>query len=117
MSASAALHDTVFRTYLEILLGLLIVAGTILALLQRVFQIELKEVWKTYCGWLWMGPLAALMIFAGREPFILGVVVVALLALREFGTVSGLGQDRWMTTVVTLGIISTGACAWQNAGL
>ena len=55
MSPSMALQDAVFRAYLEILLGLLAVAGAILAALQLALRIELKEVWKTYRGWLWMG--------------------------------------------------------------
>ena len=73
MSPSAALHDPVFRAYVGIVLGVLIVAGIVLALLQFVFRIELGSVWKTYRSWLWMAPLAALVIFAGRVPFIIGV--------------------------------------------
>jgi phosphatidate cytidylyltransferase len=117
MSPGIALHDAVFRAYIVILLGLLILAGAILGLLQVAFRIELKGVWKTYCGWLWMGPLAALMIFAGRDLFILGVVVLALLAFREFGRVSGLSRDRWMVAVVALGIIGVGISAWRSDGL
>lgn len=117
MSPSVALHDAVFRVYIEILLGLLAVAGAILAVLQLALRIELKEVWKTYRGWLWMGPLAALMIFAGRGPFIIGVITLSLLGFREFASVSGLGRDRRMTAVVALGIIGIGVSAWRDAGL
>jgi phosphatidate cytidylyltransferase len=114
MSPSLALHDPVFRVYIEILFGLLVIAGLILAMLQFAFRIELKEVWKTYRGWLWMGPLAALMIFAGRGPFIVSVVVLSLLGLREFAAVSGLGRERWLTVIISLGIAGIGLCAWRE---
>jgi len=117
MSPSAALQDAVFRAYIEILFGLLIVAGTILALLQFGLRVELKAVWKTYRGWLWMGPLAALMIFAGRGPFVIGVIALSLLGFREFAHVSGLGRDRWLSGIVGLGIIGIGVSAWGNAEL
>jgi phosphatidate cytidylyltransferase len=117
MSPGIAWHDAVFRAYIEILLGLLVVAGVVLTVLQLAFRIELKAVWKTYCAWLWMGPLAALMIFAGRVPFIIGVVGVALLAFREFASVSELRRDRWLIATVAFGIIGVAVNAWRNTGL
>ena len=117
MSPSMALHDGGLRAYIEILVGLLAVAGAILAASQLALRIELKEVWKTYRGWLWMGPLAALTIFFGRGPFIIGVIALSLLGFREFASVSGLGRDRWMKAVVALGIVGIGVSAWRDAGL
>ena len=117
MSPVSAWHDPVFRLYLEILFGLLLVAGLLLAVLQITFRISLGKVWETWRAWLWMGPLAALMIFAGRVPFILGVVAVALLGFREFARGSGLDRDRWLCTVISLGIAGMGVCAWRNASL
>ncbi|MDQ3415030.1 MAG: hypothetical protein M3480_08720, partial [Verrucomicrobiota bacterium] len=73
MSPSAALHDPVFRAYLGLVLAVLAGAGVVLALLHLVFRIELGSVWKTYWAWLWLAPLSALFLFAGRVPFILGV--------------------------------------------
>ena len=105
MSPSVALHDTAFRNYLVIVLGLLFVAGIVLALLQFVFRVELGSVWKTYCGWMWMAPLVALVIFAGRVPFVIGVMLVAVLAGREFSQVSGLACDRWMTGALYLALL------------
>src|SRR5262249_46262508 len=105
------------RAYIEILFGLLIVAGAILVVVQLMMRIELKSVWKTYRGWLWMGPLAALMIFAGRVPFIIGVIALSLVGFREFARVSALDRDRWMMVIVTLGIIGLGISAWRGSGL
>jgi len=105
MSPSVALHDTAFRNYLVIVLGLLFAAGILLALLQFVWRVELGSVWKTYCGWMWMAPLVALVIFAGRVPFVMGVMLVAVLAGREFSQVAGLACDRWMTGALYLALL------------
>ena len=58
-----------------------------------------------------MAPLAALAIFAGRVPFIVGVTVVALFAFREFARVSLLSRDRWMSGAVYLAITAVGTAA------
>jgi phosphatidate cytidylyltransferase len=116
MSPAAALSDPVFRVYLWIVLGVLIVAGAVLALLQLVFHLEQGSIWKTYRSWLWMGPLAATVIFAGRAPFIIGVTLLAILAFKEFALVSGLVRDRWMTGVVYAGIVMVGIGSLLRAG-
>jgi phosphatidate cytidylyltransferase len=105
MTPSAAFHDPIFRTYLGIVLAVLISAGAVLVLLQLVLRINLGSIWKTYRSWLWMAPIAALAIFAGRVPFIIGVTAVALLAFREFARVSGLWRDRWLSAAVCVGIV------------
>ncbi|MGH8093073.1 MAG: phosphatidate cytidylyltransferase [Chthoniobacterales bacterium] len=117
MSPTAALHDPVFRAYLVIVFGLLVGAGIVLALLHFVSRVELGGVWKTYRSWLWLAPLVALAIFAGRVPFIAGVTAVALFAFREFGRVSGLAGDRWMCGAAGAGIVSVGMWALIGQGL
>ena len=107
MTPSAALHDPAFRIYLVLVLVLLLGAGIVLALLQFVFRVKLGSVWKTYRSWLVLAPLVALMIFAGRVPFVVGVTIVSLLACREFSQVSGLGRDRWMTGAIYAAILLT----------
>lgn len=117
MSPSVALADPAFRAYVRIVLGVLLGAGAILALLQFAFRTELGSVWKTYRSWLWMAPLAAIVIFAGRWPFIIGVTVVAILSFREFSLASGLDRDRWMTGIVSAGIVAVGVAALIDADL
>jgi phosphatidate cytidylyltransferase len=107
MSPSVALHDLVFRTYVAIVLGVLVSTGILLALLQFVFRIELGSVWKTYRSWLVMAPLVAFAIFAGRFPFIIGVAVVCVFACKEFAQVSGLARDRWMTGALYAAVLLT----------
>ncbi|MEO7724243.1 MAG: phosphatidate cytidylyltransferase [Chthoniobacterales bacterium] len=117
MSPSAALHDPIFRAYLGIVLGLLSGAGGVLALLQWVFRIELGNVWQTFRAWLWLAPLAAIFIFAGRVPFILGVTAVGLLAAREFLRVSQLADDRLLSGAVYLGIVLVGSATFFRGNL
>lgn len=100
MSPASALVDPVFRAYVAIVAGVLIAAGTVLALLRFAFRIELEGVWKIYRSWLWMAPLAALFIFAGRVPFQIGVAAVSLFGFGEFARVSRLDRDRWMISAV-----------------
>lgn len=116
MSPSAALADPVFRAYVGLVAGVLIGAGTVFALLRFVFRVQLGSVWKTYRSWLWMGPLAAVFIFAGRIPFIVGVTTLALFAFREFARVSGLNHDRSMSAAVNAGIVGTGIVALLDRG-
>ena len=116
MSPSAALADPVFRAYVGLVAGVLIVAGAVLALLHFIFRTELGNVWKTYRSWLWMAPLVAFFIFAGRVPFIVGVTALALFAFREFARISGLNHDRWMSAAVNAGILATGIAALLDRG-
>ena len=117
MSPTAALHDPVFRAYLGLVLGVLAVAGLVLALLHFVFRIELGSVWRTYRAWLWLAPLAAFFIFAGRVSFIVGVTAVGVLAAREFLRVSKMSNDRWLSGAVYLGIVLVGIAAVSGRGL
>jgi phosphatidate cytidylyltransferase len=117
MSPIAALHDPVFRAYVGLALGLLALAGAVLAFLQFVRRFELASVWTTYRSWLWMAPLAAAVIFAGRWPFIIGVAALAILAFKEFALTSGLDRDRWMTGTVSAGILAVGVAALLDTGL
>ncbi|MEO5753944.1 MAG: phosphatidate cytidylyltransferase [Chthoniobacterales bacterium] len=116
MSPSAALHDPVFRAYVGLVLGVLVVAGLVLALLRFVWRAKLGSVWATYRSWLWMTPLAALFIFAGRIPFILGVSALGLLAAREFVGRSDSKIDRWTSMSVYAGIAAVGMAAIVETG-
>ncbi|HEX4664969.1 MAG TPA: phosphatidate cytidylyltransferase [Chthoniobacterales bacterium] len=105
MSPSAALHDPVFREYVGLVTALLLVVGLLLAVLQFIFRIELGSVWKTYRSWLWMAPLAALVIFAGRIVFIASVGAVVITAFREFVRAFDPRHDPWKCAAVCAGMI------------
>ena len=110
MSPSAALHDPVFRAYVWIVLGVLIAGGLVLGLVELVARGKIAPIWLTYRAWLVMAPLALVVIFAGRGPFIVCVTLLALFGFKEFARASGLYRDWWMTGAVYAGIITVG-CA------
>ena len=108
MSPSAALHDPIFRAYIVVVVAVLLSTGVVLALLHFLFGIKLGSVWATYRSWLWMAPLTALFVFAGRVPVICGVTALGLLGAKEFLRVSEPEVDRLHAGVVYAGIILMG---------
>src|SRR6266516_4862510 len=114
MSLQTALHDPVFRAYLWIVLFSLVAGGALLALLKCGFKKEISSMWRTYCSWLIMAPLALLVVFAGRIPTNLGVTLLAIFGFKEFARASGLYRDWWMTGAVYAGIISVGVAALMS---
>jgi phosphatidate cytidylyltransferase len=108
MSPSAALHSEIFRTYFLIVLGLLAVAGIILGLLKWGLKKPVDSIWTTYQSWLFMVPIIAGCIFAGRVPAIIFFCLLSGLGFKEFARATGLYLDWWMTGAVYLGIIAVG---------
>ena len=51
------LHDPIFGSYLKAVMGVLAVAGGILAVLTFVLRKDVRSIWLTYRGWLIMAPL------------------------------------------------------------
>ena len=111
MSPQLAAHNRIFLTYVCIVAAMLISSGVILTVIQRISRKSITPIWQTYRAWLVMAPLAALVIFAGRVPFIVGATLVALLAFREFARVSALAADRWITGAVYVGVIAVGSAS------
>ena len=111
MTPETALHDPVYRAYLCIVLISLAVGGIVLGFLGWGLRKELGAIWRTYCSWLVMAPVALAIVFAGRIPTIVGVTLLAIFAFKEFARASGVYRDWWMTGAVYAGIIAVGiAC-------
>jgi phosphatidate cytidylyltransferase len=108
MSPQEALHDPIFRAYLYIVPGSLLLGGLVLGFLRFVLHKQLGGIWDTYRSWLIMAPLALAVVFAGRVACIVGVTLLAIFAFKEFARASGLDRDGWMTGVVYAGIVSLG---------
>lgn len=111
MSPQAALHDPVFLAYVRIVASVLIGGGVILALVQLITRKPITSIWQTYRGWLVMAPLALVVIFAGRVPFVIGITLLAIFGFKEFARASGLYRDWWMTGAVYVGITAVGAAS------
>jgi phosphatidate cytidylyltransferase len=108
MSPQIALHDPVYRAYLCIVPVSLAIGGIILGFLRWRLKKELGVIWKTYCSWLIMAPIALAVVFAGRVPTITGITLLAIFGFKEFARASGLYRDWWMTGAVYAGIITVG---------
>jgi phosphatidate cytidylyltransferase len=107
MSPSEALRSPVVLFYLALILGLLLVAGFVLALLRK----RADRAWQAYRGWLFLVPITTVPILLGRETTIFFFTAVGLLGFLEFARATGLSNDRYLTGGVSLGILAAGALA------
>ena len=111
ISPRTALHDPVFRAYLLIVPVSLALGGAILGFLRWGLKKELGSIWKTYRSWLVMASIGLLVVFAGRIPVIVGVILLSTFGFKEFAHASGLYRDRWMAGAVYAGIVTLGIAA------
>jgi phosphatidate cytidylyltransferase len=107
MSPREALQSPVALFYLGLAFALLLVAGLVLAMLRN----RRGPAWQSARGWLFIIPATALAIFLGREAAILFFTGVGMLGFREFARATGLGEDRYLTGGVYLGILAAGVAA------
>jgi phosphatidate cytidylyltransferase len=107
MSPTIALHSRIFFTYLRIAIGILVLAGVILLILQHVFRKDVRSTWLT------MVPLVAVAVFLGRTAVIAGTTLLAIFGFKEFARASGLYRDWWMTSAVYAAIVAVGYTAWM----
>ena len=108
---SDALHENVLLVYSATLLGLLLVAGAVLAGLVLAGKKNLRPVWLTYASWWVLGPVTFGAIYLGRIPTILLFTLMAVLAFKEFARATGLYRDWWTTGTVYLLILSASVAA------
>ena len=112
---AVALENPVFRSYVVVLLGLLIVAGALIALLRFGLRRNVDHAWKAYRGWLIIIPMVFAALFFGRATTIAFFTLLALSAFSEFARATGLYHDWWMTGVVLLGIAAVGVVSYVDA--
>jgi phosphatidate cytidylyltransferase len=109
-----ALQSPIFRGYLIVLIGILVLAGLILAVFRFVFRRDVTHAWQAYRGWLIMIPLVFAALLFGRETTIVFFVLLAIAAFTEYARATGLYRDWWMTGVVLLGILGVGVVSLMN---
>ena len=108
MTPQLALQSEIFRDYVIIVLGVLVVAGLVLALLKWGFRKDVTSLWLTYRSWLVMASLILGCVFAGRVAVIVFICLLAGFGLKEFARATGLYGDWWMTGAAYLGIVAVG---------
>ena len=106
--SGAALDSHVFRLYLYLVVGVLFIAGGVIAFLQFVLHKNVRSIWLTYKSWLIMIPLIGLAIFLGRWAVIGGVTFLSIFGFKEYARATGLYRDWWMTGAVYLAIVAIG---------
>ena len=111
MSPQTALASDIFRFYVVTAAGLLIAAGTVLAVLRWGLHKDVDHAWQSYRGWLIMVPVVLLGIFLGRVVTIIFFTTLALWGFSEYARATGLYREWVMTGAVYIGIIAVGATA------
>jgi phosphatidate cytidylyltransferase len=110
MSISAAIGNDIYLTYFVIVAGILAFAGLVLGILSFLGK-NVAPIWATYRSWLIMAPLVLGVIFLGREVFIAGVTLLAIVGFKEFARATGLYDDWWLTGLVYLSIVTLGVAS------
>jgi phosphatidate cytidylyltransferase len=115
MSFYAAVHSRVVLIYLAIFAGILLAAGAVLSWLTWGARKNVSSIWATYWSWMVLTPLAIGLLLWGRVPFVLFLVVLSILGVKEFARATGLYKDWWMTGAVYVAIAALGVTiAMQN---
>jgi hypothetical protein len=92
------LHDPIFGFYLKAVVGILAVAGAILAALTFIFRKDVRSIWLTYRGWLLMASLFLACMVLGRPALVGLFASLSLLGLKEFCRATGLYRDWLMSS-------------------
>jgi phosphatidate cytidylyltransferase len=106
MNFHAAMHSRVVLIYLAIFAGILLTAGAVLSWLTWGKRKDVSSVWATYQSWLVLTPLAIGLLVWGRTPFVLFIVALSILGVKEFARATGLYKDWWMTGAVYISILA-----------
>jgi phosphatidate cytidylyltransferase len=114
MSPHAALASPIFVFYFSLVLGLMTLAGVVLAILRWGLKKNVEHAWKAYCGWLIMIPLLAVALFLGRTVAIVFFTLVAIFGFKEFARATGLYADWAMTCSVYVGILAVGITSFMD---
>jgi len=101
--------NPVFRIYALCILAVLLGAGLILLIIDKLLKRDASKMWRTYRGWLLMVPAILLCLWLGRSATILGIGLLSCLGFKEFARATGLYEDWWYTIAVYLGIAGTSA--------
>jgi phosphatidate cytidylyltransferase len=114
MSPQAALASDIFRIYTSLLLGLLILAGALLAGLRWGLHKDVEHAWKAYRGWLVIVPTTLAFLFLGRIATIAFVTLLSLFGFKEYARATGLDRDWMMTGAAYLAILAVGTLSAIN---
>src|SRR5436190_9694181 len=104
MSPTMALQSPVFLFYSALGIGLLVLAGVVLAVLQWGLRKNVGPAWAAYRGWLFMVPILLVVFFLGRAAGIVFLTLVAIVGFQEFARATGVYHDGLISWAVYLGM-------------
>ncbi|HEX2834166.1 MAG TPA: phosphatidate cytidylyltransferase [Thermoanaerobaculia bacterium] len=102
---NAMFGSETIRIFLVIAGGVLLFAGTAIAILKWVLKKNADHAWHAFRGWLVMIPLVVGAILLGRVATIVFFGIVALVGFTEFARATGLYRDWLVTGLVYAGIV------------
>ena len=105
------LANEVFQLYAVLIVGLMILTGLVLLILDKALHKDASSVWRIYRGWLIMIPTFFAFILLGRVATILGIFALSMYGFIEFARATRLDQSTWITRVVYLGTITVAVFA------
>lgn len=108
MTPEAAWANDIFRAYLAIVAGILVIAGLVLAALHFGLGVKVTGIRTTWRGWLVMAPLGLGSVAAGREVTVVFFTLLSVFGFKEFARATGLYRDWWMTGAGYLCITAVG---------
>jgi phosphatidate cytidylyltransferase len=111
MSPRMALESEIFRAYLAIVIGLLLLGGATLAVLRWIAKRNVHHAWQAFQGWLLMAPAVLAALFLGRVAGILFIIALATCGFWEYARATDLARDRAISGVVFVGILGMGGIA------
>jgi phosphatidate cytidylyltransferase len=97
--------SNVVRIYLSIAGGILLFAGSAIAILKWGLKKNADHAWHSFRGWLIMIPLVVGAILLGRVATIVFLALIALAGFTEFARATGLYRDWLYTALVYAGIV------------
>jgi len=100
------LNNDVFQLYAFLIGGIIVLAGLIFIILDKLLHKDISSMWSIYRGWLIMVPIFFAFILLGRIVIILGAFGLSVYGFNEFSRATSLDQNKWITRVVYLGIIA-----------
>lgn len=111
MTLPPAFHDPAYRRFAFLIGALLLAGAATLSLCTFILKRNVSKIWIIWRSWIIMIPIGFAVVAFGRYATIAGVILLALLAFKEYARATGLYRDLPLTLAAYLIILSIGALA------
>ncbi|MCR4336481.1 MAG: phosphatidate cytidylyltransferase [Candidatus Omnitrophica bacterium] len=99
--------DLYFRNYFHFVFGLILFAALILKMMQLSPHTReaSRKVWVSFSPWLVMAPIVLFIVGLGAKFFIIFLLILSIVCVKEFSRATGLYEDWGFTAVIYAGLI------------